>query len=374
VLLEALPRTAHGKLDRAALPEPPVNLAIPGRKRQAARDPLELQLIRLWETLLGKHPISIQDNFFDLGGHSLLAVQLFDRIAKLTGKNLPLAVLFQSPTIEQLAAILRQENWTPSWKSIVPAQPGGTNPPLFLVPPGATTVLNFANLVRHLPAEQPIYGLQYVGMGEHEQPHEEVEEMAAYYVEQIVKFQPEGPYLIGGICFGAHVAFEIARQLESQGKSVALLVILDAGPPANGPTWHYPRRFTLDHFRTIVETCREEGLKSWLNRRLRYRVVRARKFLFREQQFFADILALHHKAYTTYQARPYNGPTLLIQSEEFSRIHYYYKRWATLATGVFEHAVIANSTHRSVLLHGADIQLTAQRLMKSVNQVIEQTR
>ena len=373
VILDNLPLNASGKLNRAALPAPYIGMASAGQTRQVARDPLEFQLVRLWEAVLGKHPISIQDNFFALGGHSLLAVQLFDRITRLTGKNLPVATLFQAPTIEQLAAILRQADWKPTWESIVPMKAGGINPPLFLVPPAASTVLNFANLIGHLPADQPVYGLQYLGLTGSEQPHGSVEEMATYCTEQICKFQPEGPYLVGGICFGAHVALEIAQELQRQGKSVALLVLLDAGPPANGPTWRYPRRFTLDHFRTMAETWREEGVKTWLYRRLRYRFVRLRNFLKPRKKYFEDAFAVHLKAYTSYQGRPYRGRMLLIQSEEFLRFKYFHKRWAALASSVFEHVVIAGSSHRSVLLQADHTKLAAQKLMDSINQAIEQT-
>jgi len=372
VMLDDLPLSANGKLNRAALPAPHPHMAPAGQMIQAARDPLELQLVRLWETVLDKRPIGVQDNFFAIGGHSLLAVQLFDRLTRLTGKNLPVATLFQAPTIEQLAAILRQADWQPTWESIVPMKAGGTNPPLFLVPPAASTVLNFANLIHHLPAEQPVYGLQYVGLTAGEQAHGSVEAMATYCTEQICKFQPEGPYLVGGICFGAHVALEIAHQLQSQGKTVALLVLLDAGPPANGPTWHYPRRFTLDHLRTMAGTWREEGVKTWLHRRLRYRYVRLRNFLKPQKKYFEDIFAVHLKAYTTYHSRPYSGRMVLIQSEEFLRFQYFHKRWAALANGIFEHVVITGGSHRSVLLQADDTQRTAKKLMDSINQAIEQ--
>ena len=130
----------------------------------------------------------------------------------------------------------------------MPVQLGGTKPPLFVLPPAASTVLNFATVIRHLPIDQPVYGLQYVGLEDSEQPHQSVEAMATYYVEQICKFQPEGPYLLGGICFGAHVALEIAQQLQNQGKTVALLAKIGRAPVSTPPSWRYSRRLTSDHF------------------------------------------------------------------------------------------------------------------------------
>jgi hypothetical protein len=109
----------------------------PGDARElvAARDSLEMQLTCLWETVLGVRPIGVTDNFFDLGGHSLLAVQLFDRIAGTLGKKLPVSSLFEAPTIEELAALMRQGNWSPAWKSLVAVKPGGKEPCLFIAPP-----------------------------------------------------------------------------------------------------------------------------------------------------------------------------------------------------------------------------------------------
>ena len=90
------------------------------------RDALDLQLTQIWEKVLGITPIGLQENFFDLGGHSLLAVQLFDYIERLCGKKLPLATLFQAPTIEHLAHVLRQDDWVAPWSSLVAIQPGGS--------------------------------------------------------------------------------------------------------------------------------------------------------------------------------------------------------------------------------------------------------
>src|ERR1051325_7103584 len=119
VPLSALPLTRNGKVNRAALPIPdPEKNGVP-KKQTAARDPLEAQLTRIWESVLGVQPIGVTDHFFELGGHSLLAVRLIAQIEKAFGKRLSVASVFQAPTIEQLAVILREGKGAASGSAVV---------------------------------------------------------------------------------------------------------------------------------------------------------------------------------------------------------------------------------------------------------------
>src|SRR5262249_13203769 len=140
VVLDEFPLSPNGKVDRHKLPAP--DQTRPEEEGFVApRDELELQLCRLWEEILGVQPIGVMDNFFELGGHSLLAVRLFAQIEKKFQKNLPLATLFQAPTIASLGEILRQEGWVSSWSSLVPIKPSGTKPPFYFVHPSGGNVL-----------------------------------------------------------------------------------------------------------------------------------------------------------------------------------------------------------------------------------------
>jgi amino acid adenylation domain-containing protein len=238
VTLEALPLTASGKLNRRALPSP--DHSEPNRTAcstgpQAAQTPLEQTLARIWSNLLEVKTINVNDNFFELGGHSLLAVRLFAQIENRLGKRLPLATLFQAPTIAELAAVI-EKDWTSEWTSLVGinpverAQGASTKPPFFCVHALGGNVLEYYDLARHLGQEQPFYGLQSQGLDESLAPHRSVEDMAAHYVKEIRELQPEGPYFIGGRSLGGMVAFEMARQLRVQGESIALLALLDTYP------------------------------------------------------------------------------------------------------------------------------------------------
>ncbi|MDB6121304.1 MAG: amino acid adenylation domain protein [Pedosphaera sp.] len=248
LLLPSLPLTPNGKIDRKAVPAP--DSARAERAFVAPRDPLELQLTQLWEKIFGIEPIGIQDNFFELGGHSLLAVRLFAQVEKLTGKSLPLVTLFQSPTIEQLAVILRQQGWEPPWSSLVPIKPDGSKPPFYCVHGVGGNILEYMDLAKYMEADQPFYGLQAAGLNGKKPWHGSVEEMASYYIEEIQAFQPRGPYYIGGSSFGGLVAYEMALQLHDKGEQVALLAFFDTHAPG------YPKflpnmsagRLKLNHF------------------------------------------------------------------------------------------------------------------------------
>ncbi len=228
VTLDALPLTPNGKIDRRALPPPdrhrdPEDVAAP-------RDALELQLVKIWETALGVSPVGIHDNFFDIGGDSLLAVGVFLRIEEALGVNLPLATLLQAPTIQQLAALLREDGWTAPWSSLVPIQPGGSRPPFYCVHGVGGNVLNYRALADHLGADQPFYGLQARGLDGAPQPLTCIDDMAAAYVAEVRTLQPEGPYYLGGASFGGNVAFEMACQLRERGDDVALVALFDTYP------------------------------------------------------------------------------------------------------------------------------------------------
>jgi amino acid adenylation domain-containing protein len=237
VMLDILPLTPNGKLDRRSLPAPDTSRRGLKGSFIPPRNTMELQLAQIWEDVLDVHPVGVRDNFFDLGGHSLLAVQLMAQIQQQFGKNLPLATLFQDPTIEQLAGILCQQTDSLSWSPLVAIQLGGSKRPFFCVPGAGGNVIYFYHLARHLGSDQPFYSLQPRGLDGKSEPHTRVEDMAAYYIEALQAVQPQGPYLLGGHSLGGWVAFEMAQQLLHQGHEVALVAILDttAPVPTNKP-------------------------------------------------------------------------------------------------------------------------------------------
>jgi aspartate racemase len=230
VTLAALPLSPMGKIDRRALPEPNEIQREIENGFIAPVDELELKLTRLWEQVLRVSPIGTDENFFELGGHSLLAVKLFAEIEKNFGKNLPLATLFQAPTVGQLARVLRDEGWQDGWSSLVPINAGGARTPFFCVHAAGGNVLEYHDLARLLGPDQPFYGLQAKGLDGKSDPHTSIKEMAAHYIKEMREVQPIGPYLLGGRSSGGTIAFEMAVQLAAQGERVALLALFDTFP------------------------------------------------------------------------------------------------------------------------------------------------
>ncbi len=230
VRMDSFPLSPNGKLDRRQLPAPEQAKRTPEEKVVAPANETERQLVSIWTQALHLHPLGVTDNFFDLGGHSLLAVRIFLAIEKQFGKNLPLATLFQSPTIRQLGQLLEEQAWEPSWSSLVPLQVEGDNPPFFCVHAVGGNVLEYYELAQHLGTAQPFYGLQSVGLDGQQAPLTRIEAMATHYIQEIRQLQPEGPYYLGGRSFGGVVAYEMAQQLREQGQKVALVALLDTDP------------------------------------------------------------------------------------------------------------------------------------------------
>ena len=163
------------------------------------RTEMERRLCLIWEKLLRVELAGLSDNFFELGGHSLLAVRLFAELERLTGRKFPLVTIFQAPTVGQMARLLEENQSAPSRSPLVPVQPNGDRPPLFLVHGvGGDVLWGYANLAKHLDPRQPVYGIKsrgQIGLDEYDR----IEDMARYYVEELRTFQADGPYYSAAI-------------------------------------------------------------------------------------------------------------------------------------------------------------------------------
>jgi thioesterase domain-containing protein len=227
VVLEAMPLTANGKLDRRALPAPEIS----GSAEMAEpRDTTEIQLRYLWEEILGVKNLGIHDNFFSLGGHSLLAVSLSARLSDLYGSRFAVRTIFEKPTIAELANFLRENVAYAPPTSLVPIQPYGSQTPFFAVHPVGGMAQCYMELSRLLGADQPFYGLQSRGMEEEQAALASVEEMAAGYIKDMRAVQPSGPYQLGGWSMGGVIAYEMAQQLMRDGEEVKVLALFDSRP------------------------------------------------------------------------------------------------------------------------------------------------
>jgi amino acid adenylation domain-containing protein len=228
--LDALPLTAHGKIDRARLPPPHPRAALEDRAARPPRTPTARALAEIWCDVLRLADAHLDDDFFEMGGHSMRAIQLFARIEEVFGRRLPVSLLVEEPTLGGLARVLNAaETEDAVVGPLVTLQPHGTRPPIFFLHGTGGEVLSYKPLARLLGADQPVYGLQ-ADTDEHSpQSILRVEARAGRYIEQIRRVVTSGPILLGGFCSGATLAFEMARQLCAAGQEVALLAVIDHG-------------------------------------------------------------------------------------------------------------------------------------------------
>ena len=263
VVLDALPVTPNGKLDRQTLLARELDEQINDDTFVAPTQMLHYQLIAIWEELLDVHPIGIRDNFFDLGGHSLLATRMVARVEQVCGKKLSFNTLFTGPTIEQIADALQREQETQFQSPLIRVQTGESHTqkrPFFFLHGDVTggAFYCFA-IARTLGKEQPFYVIE-PDMFSMSQAPLSIEETATLYIQAIREVQPEGPYLLGGFCNGGLMAYEMARQLRAQGQRLDLLVLID---PMKLPrlTWVHHVTHRLNK---LARFSRERQLDAYL--------------------------------------------------------------------------------------------------------------
>jgi amino acid adenylation domain-containing protein len=228
VILESLPLTQNGKVDRRALKAPSHTSDLD--KFVEPRNQLELQLVQIWSKILKVDKVGVQDNFFDLGGHSLLASYLMSQIKQQFNKDIPLTTIFQNPTIEQLAPIIQKGSNYSRESCLVAIQPNGSNLPFFCVPGAGGKPFYFYHLGRYLGVDQPLYSFQN-NLYEELKTVPRLEDVAIHYIQAMQTVQPQGPYFLGGHSYGGNIAFEMAQQLLAQGHEVALLAVIDSSAP-----------------------------------------------------------------------------------------------------------------------------------------------
>ncbi len=308
VLLQGMPLTPNGKINRRGLPVPEVELdpdAI-----APATDPFQSQLVRIWEEVLGRKPIGIRDNFFELGGHSLLAARLMQRIGQALGKTVPLAMLLEAPTIERLAATLRQDGWSHHWSSLVPIQPVGSHSPFFCIHGVGGNVVGFRELAQHMKPDYPFYGLQSQGLDGKHACHTRIEDMAAHYLGEICTIQAKGPYHLGGFSLGGLVAYEMACQLLARGEEVGLLVLFDTYAGNRKPA----NQSLLDLLRHPTR-AQLQRLPAALGKKVR-RTIR----MWRLPEHLKNVLRTNARAAEQYRLQPYGGKATLLRAGDTWRM------------------------------------------------------
>ncbi|HEY6748839.1 MAG TPA: alpha/beta fold hydrolase [Mycobacteriales bacterium] len=222
-VVEQLPLTSNGKLDRSALT--PVE---PQRTRPTRpTDSVEQRLLVIWEEVVGIGDISRDDDFFELGANSLDAIKLIARVNRAFGSNLPMASIMRARTVAATADLIRSGKFHDS--NLVPLRQGPTTSPVFCFHPGGGTTLCYWDLARMLPAEHRVVGVEAIGL-HGKPPHDDFTIMTEDYAAAIAA-GGYGPPVLVGWCFGGLVARGTADALRRAGHDVALLVLVDCPAP-----------------------------------------------------------------------------------------------------------------------------------------------
>jgi amino acid adenylation domain-containing protein len=241
VRLDAMPMTPSGKLDRMSLPAPTLGSE---RGAQGPRNELEAAVARIVAEVLKADHIGVGDDFFLVGGHSLLAARLVGRLNRELGLRLNLRALFENPTVEKLARLIRlprpevggspsaAESAADTLDVLSLIRPGKGGTPVFFVHDGFGETLAYRSLAHLLSPDLPVYGVYPLAAHGVGMVHTRITEMAAHYIERVRSVQSQGPYLLAGLCAGGVVAFEMARQLEQKGQAIGAVVLIDANDVA----------------------------------------------------------------------------------------------------------------------------------------------
>ncbi len=325
VATDDLARTAGGKVDVDALPAP-----FDARQHRPASAPAtgdEARLGALFGDVLGV-TAGPDDSFFDLGGHSLLAVRLISRLEQAVGTRVSLATLHAAPTPRALAAVLHDAVDPDQLAYLAPIQPSGDRPPLYGIHVLGFNGSFYRPLASHLGADQPVLGLSIAEPGE--DTPTAVAEIAALYVDEIVRYQPQGPLSLAAVSLGGYVAFEVAQQLTARGRQVAVVALLDSPGPGGRTSVTRGERLAI-HLRKLrtgrhryvamlarrhVETVRQriDGYRIRLHGILGHETPDE---LWQHRFVLANIAAADR-----YQARPYPGRLTVFHAagEEFDAV------------------------------------------------------
>ena len=354
--VDSIPFNFNGKVDTDKL----FNNSVEGEKNQpvAPKTALEEIVFNIWKTVFEKDNISIYDNFFDIGGNSVMAVKMLSMLKRDTNKHVSFLLLNQFPTIESLAKLLAKPNIIEIPNILIPIKPGGEKPPIYLLNGGGLVADGFFNLSDELDEDQPVFGFQSNGYDSEGNTFKTIEDIAGFYVKNLLAENAYGPYCLAGYSLGGVIAFEMAKQLKALGKDVKLLAMIDG-------LSHDPELIKIKY--TPRDILRVIALNIYL---FKYGPVRALNYTlgvakaginaigrrFKRTQPPAetvnqygsdaedfDVFFLHVLAYQKYNITPYDGNIVVFRASEitFYMEDFKYLGWRPFAKKV-----------KSITIHG----------------------
>jgi amino acid adenylation domain-containing protein len=376
VVIDQLPVSTAGKVDRKALLAleviKPVSLDF-----KEAVSPTEKIVLNIWKRYLNYDKISITDSFFDLGGHSIIAIMIVTAVSKATGKQMPISALLKYPTIEKFAGFIDAGHQEVLWNLLVPIKPTGSKTPIYLIHGDGLNVLAFTDLASYLDKEQPVYGMQAKGLNGVDEPAGTLQEITSEYVKELIRQNPDGPYILAGYSYGGYIAVEMHRQLTAMGKKVKMLIMLDTeGEKSDYKPW------------SVLFYMKSKKHSLLLLRKLKNMVLHPGSKLIDEQQQLIDqrqqaprnqeseafykqidkIAKMYHKALRRYQMEPFDDKIYLFKAK--INVHHVYDKeflgWKKYAKkGVEKYMVPGN--HLSIMLK-PNVKELAAALQKKLDE------
>ncbi|MEL6836541.1 MAG: amino acid adenylation domain-containing protein [Bacteroidota bacterium] len=358
--VDDFPRLPNGKLNRNAILETATYEESP--QEDTATSELEEQLLDIWRSVINLPSLGVNDNFFDVGGDSLRSIRVIAQ-ARKAGIALAPNLLFEYPTVRELAYYLTDDKeHATTWESISTLQQGEGTPPLFCLHSGAAHVFFYRNLAKYLGSQQAVYALQPKGLDGQQANHNSIEEMAAYYLQEIKRIQPEGPYTLLGTCFSNAVGLEMAHQLLADGDSIAHLIFVDSGPAHLQSLRQKEGKRTMRRFGTMLKQGDWKAIRKKVRNRL---IVTSRKisqpFKSAEAQSLQTTINNLNNLYANYNWKPVPTTIHFIRSTEFASRpdkDYHIEQWSKLAGKTLEVAVVDG--HHLTLFEEPEVQGLAQ--------------
>jgi amino acid adenylation domain-containing protein len=366
--LAELPLTPNGKIDRNILPD--VEEPVANATKASAITQTEKILTTIWQDCIGIKGLGIDDNFFELGGHSLIAAQILSIFKNKTGHNLQLAVLFQYPDIRSLARFIDGDKVIDeaSYTCLVAIKPIGTKPPLYIIHGEGLNVLKFSTLVNTVDEDQPIWGLQARGLNGVDEPMDDMQAIAEDYLQEILRHNPDGPYILGGYSFGGYVAVEIQKRLDAMGKDANTLIMFDTDSE---------RLEKKRWYKVLPEKIKRNAPKllSFIKSNLakdEFKLPSPKMSKKETEAFYEQIKKIqvkHLMAFNNHKMTSFNAKVLLFRAK--ISVHYVddtkylgWTRFAKHGVDVFE----VPGDHRSMLEH-PNVQTLASLLQQNLNEL-----
>ena len=399
MMIDKMPLTSNGKIDRKALPDPELARSRAASSYSGPSTPIEEALQEIWNAVLGLKQIGVHDNFFALGGHSLQATRLIAEVNKSIDHKFSVPVFFQNPTIAAMARVLEEEKHAEIEENrqafyvvlrrgaktlavisedarMVELRKAKGRPPFFMV----DSFPYFIDVVKLLGTDQPVVSL--VAHGSTSGNDYSIAREAAGHVQTMLEHQPEGPYMIGGSSAAGIVAYEIALQLRELGHEVGLLVLFDTLNPHFMREYSHLRR-SIAYHNAELKQMRWSDVPGWVAAKLFNRVTKKSptktaipetpapasttdQYGFSSQHVEARIAAAR-----LYRPRPYAGKLLVFtrHRELGGRYRDAWLGWNDTVHGEIEVCQLATREHLEIFKSDHDRTLVALKLRQAFDEV-----